>query len=667
MNRRDLLFSLLILLLAIGPRTAALDDFFTIDEGYHWIGRTDRFAAAVAARDWAATDQTGHPGVTTMWLGSLGRALAAARGVTNPGWAGGGATYLGYLRLPLAAANALAVAVGYLLLIGLVGRRAALLGAIFWATSPFLIAHSRLLHLDALLTSCMTLSLLCLLAARGAPVASSGEQQIRPKLLIASAVLAGLALLTKAPALLLIPFAGVILLADVFVPSPGGRAAALRRAIALGLLWGGVAAITFALLWPAMWVNPLGAFGSILAEVRDNGGNPHHSGNYFLGVPVGVPGPLFYPAVVAFRTTPWTLVGLIVWLASLAWRRPLSQLLLGLFALYITLFLSIEAKQFDRYLLPIWPTLEILAACGWVWLVRMLLARMGRVAQADPPTARRRAVVGWGLTLALTLAPLLPRHSYYLGYFNPLLGGPAVAQRVLLVGWGEGFERVGAWLSARPDLDRGPVLSWTPPNLAPFVPKRVQVLDLRPEYLARPSSYVVRYIRSIQRGESPEADAAALATPALFSVESEGVVYATVHQLVRPYAVRSPARFAGSLRLNGYTATRDGALLTVVPSWSVARAMPAGALVFVHVLDASGATVGRVDAAIDGGMFAQWQAGQQFDAPLPIQLPADLAPGPLRLVIGVYTPDGARLPIDEATALPPGVDGPNALLLATLR
>ena len=109
-------------LAALIPRTAGLNDFYTIDEGYHWPGRVERFSNALAAGDWAATNQSGHPGVTTMWLGALGRQLAFALGIADPGWAGGGATYLALLRLPLAIVNSLAILAGYALLRLLVGR-----------------------------------------------------------------------------------------------------------------------------------------------------------------------------------------------------------------------------------------------------------------------------------------------------------------------------------------------------------------------------------------------------------------------------------------------------------------------------------------------------------------------------------------------------------------
>lgn len=189
------LVTLLLFALALLPRAVGLDDFYTTDEAYFWQRRVDRFSDALVMRDWAATNQTGHPGVTTMWLGALGQRLALARGLTEPG-PGDGATFLAHLRTPLAVANALAVALGYLLLRRLLRPATAVLAALLWASSPFLIAHSRLLHLDALLTSCMTLSLLCLLVV----VAGRARGERRPLALVGSGLFGGLALLTKAPA-----------------------------------------------------------------------------------------------------------------------------------------------------------------------------------------------------------------------------------------------------------------------------------------------------------------------------------------------------------------------------------------------------------------------------------------------------------------------------------
>jgi hypothetical protein len=233
------------------------------------------------------------------------------------------------------------------------------------------------------------------------------------------------------------------------------------------LLWLGIAALTVCAVWPAMWVAPLRSFGHIIREMIDNGGEPHASGNFFLGQAVADPGWGFYPVVVLLRSAPPTLLGLAalppLWRS--ATRRPERRALLALmgFALLIGVAVSVAAKKFDRYLLPAWPAIEILAAVGLVALGR----RAGALLRRGCLRRHIRAWLGPAAVLAVgafLLASDLWYHPYEIAYYNPLLGGGATAEHVILVGWGEGMEQVGAWLRGRPDLERGPVLSWIPPT-----------------------------------------------------------------------------------------------------------------------------------------------------------------------------------------------------------
>ncbi len=59
-----------LFVLALLPRALALGDFVTIDEASKWFERAERFQQALLAGDYVNTNQTGHPGVTTMWLGT---------------------------------------------------------------------------------------------------------------------------------------------------------------------------------------------------------------------------------------------------------------------------------------------------------------------------------------------------------------------------------------------------------------------------------------------------------------------------------------------------------------------------------------------------------------------------------------------------------------------
>ena len=53
------------------PRVVALDAFVTIDER-KWLARSANFYQAISVGELANTFQREHPGVTVMWLGTLG-------------------------------------------------------------------------------------------------------------------------------------------------------------------------------------------------------------------------------------------------------------------------------------------------------------------------------------------------------------------------------------------------------------------------------------------------------------------------------------------------------------------------------------------------------------------------------------------------------------------
>ncbi|NIV31561.1 MAG: hypothetical protein GWN58_19365, partial [Anaerolineae bacterium] len=55
----------LIFLLAFLPRA-----IYPVSRPMQWYDRAIRFSDALLGRDWAATYQSYHPGVTTMWLSS---------------------------------------------------------------------------------------------------------------------------------------------------------------------------------------------------------------------------------------------------------------------------------------------------------------------------------------------------------------------------------------------------------------------------------------------------------------------------------------------------------------------------------------------------------------------------------------------------------------------
>jgi 4-amino-4-deoxy-L-arabinose transferase-like glycosyltransferase len=664
-----LLPALLIGAVALLPRALGLDDFITTDEAYHWVERSERFAQALAEGRWADTLLTGHPGVLTMWLGSLGLLLERLSGMAS-GAAPAEVTHLAWLRLPGALLHALTIVCGMLLLRRLVGPRTALIAAGLWAASPYLIAHARLLHLDANLTDCVTMSMLLLLAARGQDGAAvPAHAGIDLRWLAASGAVAGLALLTKGPALILLPCVGLAMAALLAAQQGGqiwGRAQIMRvvgRSLGAYMLWLACALAVVALLWPALWADPGRALARYWGEIASNGGRPNGDGQFFLGRAEADPGPLFYPVADLFRATPLTLLGLALatiagalalrrqGAAALESQRARALLVLLGFVIFWTLVMSLGPKKFDRYVLPTWPALLVLAAAG-------IDAIVGRI----PRASLRSLAIGLGLAAELIGAAWY--HPYYLSYYNPLLGGGPMAQRTFLIGWGEGMDQVGAYLRTRPDLGYGPVLSALGPTLQPFVP--VDVRDVE-DFGKLPANYAVVYLESIQRAANPALYAQLQTTVPLHTVRIHGIDYAQIYQLPRPYARALDAQFGAALRLRGVTVERSTTQIALTPAWDV-RAQPgADYNLFVHLLNDQGARVAQINIAPGGGdapATSAWEAGQQIAVPLPIDLPPGLPPGDYQLVLGVYEQaSGARLPLIVGVMADPALAGPHALLV----
>ncbi len=707
--------ALIIFLLALAPRAFAIGSFLTIDEAYHWFDRAPLFLRAIRSANWAGTNLVGHPGVTTMWLGASGYLTHNA--LRDWGLATGPDADLLriLLRLPVAIVTALCVALGYTLLRRLLPARLALLSALLWAGDPFLVAHSQLLHVDALLTSFMTLAILAAMLAFRLDEADAPSPNLRWGMLIVSAIATGLALLTKSPSVLLVPIAGLIVLVRAWrtpandkrpttMESRRGLSFVIRRSwfvIWPLLVWGGVALLVWYAFWPAAWFDPLGALGSIIRQARDDGGSPHGWGNYFLGSAVSDPGPLFYPVAIALRLTPWASIGLVAAIpaAILAWRkgqvrRGLPLLILAVFSLLFVMIMTVGPKKFDRYALPIFPTLDIFAAFGLFWLFEQIWNRalnvrsIGRsasdqrgsatpavrrswlVARLFDPAIRtgahgRFSVLGWLLVVLVLSANLALHHPYEIAYYNQLLGGGPVAATLIPVGWGEGFEQAGAYLRSRPDGADLPVATWYGPALKPFVSTPIVRLSeaLQPGKVG----YAVLYIDQQQRRNEPEAtDWLRSRLRPIQTVRINGIDYAQIYQIPRPAAHAIDADFGTAIHVRGYDAdtTTPGALALTI-HWEARATILHDYMLFVHVLDVAGNVIGRADLpAGDRTSTSAWVPGSYVSQGIRVPIRADAPAGSYWIAIGVYDAGtGARLPLRIQPPAQGPSDGENALML----
>lgn len=491
---------LIIIIIAFIPRLLDLSAFLTLDESL-WLDRSRNFLLALQSHDWGETFQTGHPGVITMWSGCLGLLwYGLTHGLLQNGtftsflqaltWDNRPLDLLFYLRLPTGIITSVGIGGIYYLLNRLFSQRVALVAGLLLAFDPIYLAHSRILHHDALLTAFMTLSALALLLY-------IWRERV-PWVLLLSGMCAGLALLSKSLGLFLLPWAGLLFLLALFV----GRWP-LSQVITDGALWGLTAWLTFFLLWPAMWLNPANTLWRMRQMATTYAINPHAQGQFFLGQPVTDPGWLFYPVVALFAMTPAVMVGLLITVVrsndfSRSKRGLTTEVVTtGLLLVYIVaylLFISLGEKKRPNYLLPSLVMLNVVAAVG----MNAVVAQIGSTLSKRSISPAKGIVLATGVLLIGQAITSLPHHPYYFTYYNPLLGGNQVAVRNLLVGWGEGNELAAEYLNHLPNAEKLKVVANKANTFSPYF--QGETLLWHPSAKVLEADYVVLYRRDVQRG-----------------------------------------------------------------------------------------------------------------------------------------------------------------------
>ena len=652
-GRRDAVLGIALFFLALLPRIFGLGRFLTPDENL-WIERAVGFIDALSRGDLAGTFQVGHPGVTTRWTAGIamllqylptiawreGQIWLAQRPITDiPDHL---MDVLIATRLPTVLLfSALVVAV-YFLARRLVGGETALLGAVLLALDPFGLAISRVIHHDALSTLFMTVSVLAF---------AVWLQDMERRHLVASGVAAGLAFLSKATAAVLGP---AVLLIGLAYPLSRGRSIPWKRLVVGLLLWGIIAVVVFTVLWPAMWVDPAGTVWGVIDKATGYAASPHERDNFFMGQLVPDPGPLFYPVATAFRLTPVTLAGVLLslvalWLglrcrATSAERdRALWLLTFWGYVVLFTAMMTVGAKKFDRYVLPVFPFLDLLAAAGWLVAVGWVAGWAGRlragaartkrmaersVGQIVPGRVFLPALIG---LLVLQALSSLPAYPYYLTAYNPLLGGIGQAARVLLVGWGEGYDQVADYLNAQPDAADLNVSTWYSEQTMRYL-FRGHSWDVRADrqepigiFPWTQADYMVVYINQLQR-EIPNR----AVLDYFQSLQPEHVVnlggldYAWIYRVpedvppeISPYQHPVGEDFGGKVRLLGYdvdeglTEFEGDHYLVITFYWQCLEPMAENYRLYLKLVNGAYHIWGAQDSypIWDGFMTAEWQPG----------------------------------------------------------
>lgn len=670
---RTPLITLFLFFAAWIPRVVALGAFVTVDER-KWLARSANFYYALSHGDLVHTFQREHPGVTVMWAGMLGFVQKLAN---YPSLAPG---YFGWDReeieawlhantqvtpLSLLEAGRWWIVLGVALLLTfsffplrrLLGEKLAVLAVLFLAWMPWSVALSRELHPDGYVSGFIFVALVFFTSWLYAGQRWSD--------LIVSGVVMGLAWLTKTPAAFLVPTGAVLIALEVWRQRRHARPtadAASWRTLAIGyVVWGVVATITFFVLWPTMWVDPLGAFVKISTEMEAYV-EGHVNPNFFLGRAVSDPGLFFYPIAYFFRITPATLVGLLAAaVAAARGRAPFDRPLVRrtasamvVFALIFTAFMSIPAKKFDRYLLPAFLALDVVTALGWVAVGHFVLAWFAR-RKAELTAARARIVQV--IVAAIALIPLhglftAIHYPYYLTYFNPLAGGSWTAPRAMIIGWGEGIEQAAQWLNQQPGAESLRVVSaYADGPFSYYFNGQPVGVGYGSAISWLDTDFVVLYINQIQRDiPSKEAMDFFRGQTPVHTVGFRGIELARVYDMrslplpaFTGLNVAAAANFGDKLRLLAHDVERlqvePGATVQTTFYLQSLAAMEINYNLVVRLVAPDGSELWRADGWPWGAPTRDWPLREVRPDGHPVVIPSSAPPGLYKLTISFYDPD----------------------------
>lgn len=663
------LFSLLLFVAALWPRLAGLTHYITPDE-LNWVHRSTIFHQALRQGAWASTLTTGHPGVLSTWLGALGiqvqlwlrpSDITAYQWITHLAWLAPEntaafpqlATFLSAGRTAVAIANSLGVVAIFGLGRRLVGEWPAAVAVGLLALDPFVAGLSGLLHVDGLMTTFTTISLLALGVAlaqlaeinRGAREERREKPLKNPRLSASirvpfiftavSGATAACAILTKSAALTLIPFTGLAFIAALLA-----WRSQWRKIILFGLIWlGAMVAIQFVLL-PALWSDPIGSYQTIIGTIF------HETEEvlpptFFMGQVSQAHGAIFYPVALLFRLNPLVLIGLLLggWFgwqkrAERWWQRPF-HLISIIWPIFFMLILTLATKKYDRYLLPALPLLFFLAALGWNHLLQ------------KRPSLTQPVTMG-GILLALVyLATAVP---YLLNAYNPLVGGRLTAKQIMPMGWGEAASAAAQWLAEQPNAAQKTAVAGIGPAFAPFFPGKT---ILRDGDNWREADFVVETLGGYQDSYFGAAHLRFEQT-LLHVIRYDGADQAWIfanNNPVAPDITWQPqdSQFGGQIELVRVgTAVRENQL-DVYVQWQRVQPVDSRFNVQLHLLDEDDQLWAQLEMPLLNEVYfypQNWQPDEQPIWRYSLELPPGMPPATYHVDLSLFAAEsGAQLPV----------------------
>lgn len=657
---------LILFLLAFLPRA-----IYPVSRPLQWYSRAVRFGDALLERDWEETYQRYHPGVPTMWISGIGLKIFAVKNdlnskqllgfvPTQPGVLND-ATTAGVI--PLALVISACIALNVWLLSRLAGKKIAYTAGFLLALDPFFITHSKVLHVDAVLSAFMLTSVLYLLNYL-VPNKEEGRTPKRSDLIL-SGFFTGLSFLSKSPSLFLIPFAVLSIGVVKFINPLIDRTSFWKeiwRSIGTITVWLVIACITFVALWPAMWVIPMDALRQIGERIIFHVETAHYNPVFFNGhITMEDPGLGFYLATIAWKTMMITLPAVLFVIIRLAARfrkekhASIVSLLIA-FVFFFTIQMGISARKEEAYLLPVFPVLDLIAAFGLVWVLQWL-------AGFNWFKQKKWAIYGLGgIMLAIQAVTTLSHHPYYGTQHNLLLGGSRVAQRILpLQDQAEGLDLAAEYLNTLPAAQRSRVAVHT--RGAAMFQRNYD--GLRTEYDDPWTNYRIYFVNQLMRDlHGYEWDALwekdSKSEP-IWTKDFDGVTYVWIYgdaPQVPPEVDFTDVtyRLGDHITLEQFLidskTVKQGGILTVDLHWVSDGRVDKEYTVFCHVLSGDNKLVAQRDGVPLYGIrpTLSWRNGEVMEDRYEITIDKKVLTGNYELSVGMYDSETVeRLPVFDSS------------------
>ena len=386
-------------------------------DGVNWHYRSQQFIVGLKSGDFERTYQHYHPGVTLMWI--TGVPIEIYKQIT------GITTYdqFNFLafntvaKVSVVAAQLILTFILLYYLTRVVGFKIAYFSVFLFSLEPFFMGNSRLYHMDILLALFVLIGLL---------ISWLNLRNFSYKGTILTGVFLSLSFLTKSIGI------GALFFVLIFSTAYFANKKDLRGLLKYFCTILGAFIVTTFLLFPALWVRPVYYMTEIFAESERVGIRKGHEQIVF-GETTQDAGILFYPLVLLIKVTPFLITGLALCLIKCAksatavmkiFASKYSNPYLYLAVFYLGYFFVMiyPSKKLDRYMLPLYPFLALLAAHG---ILRFYLLIK---------TTRLKKIFMSLAIFSFTLFYILPAvvdFPYYFTYTSPLFGTAESANRII--------------------------------------------------------------------------------------------------------------------------------------------------------------------------------------------------------------------------------------------